>query len=541
LRLGPKPFGKDVANVGLYQALARFGRFDHIVFLVSGRLDPRAFRASLLGDKPCTAKISSANVLYSEVAARAGNLFRGSANLSSLAWQRRGIADHAYSLVGMIHTIAPPGIRDQIAAVCTAPVQPWDALICTSLSVRTGIEKMLIEWSAYLADRYDGNPQPLPQLPVIPLGVDCSSIEAAAERGDVRANVRERLGLKEKDVLVLWVGRMSFFEKAYPQPMLQAVELARQATGATIHFAMTGWFPEGAKSEEQYREAAKLYAPSVPVHFLDGQKAHVVAGMWAAGDIFLSLVDNIQETFGISPIEAMAAGLPVVVSDWDGYRSTVLDGVTGFLIPTLGPPPGDGNPIAMPHVLGLESYQVYVGTVAQYTAVHIGRAASALAHLIQDPTFRRAMGQNGRNHVRSNFDWPIIVRQLEGLFDELDDMRRRQSKAALPTPIADPVKGDPFSDFAHFASSTMSADLILRPGRLGTDEALRECTLGSLDRFASSWRLTTAECAAILDNLTRSSQLSVCDVLARFPEPKRLSVKLALMWMCKRGFVDWTD
>ncbi len=31
--------------------------------------------------------------------------------------------------------------------------------------------------------------------------------------------------------------------------------------------------------------------------------------------------------------EAMAAGLPVVVSDWDGYKDTVRDGVDGFRIP----------------------------------------------------------------------------------------------------------------------------------------------------------------------------------------------------------------
>ena len=32
----------------------------------------------------------------------------------------------------------------------------------------------------------------------------------------------------------------------------------------------------------------------------------------------------------------MAAGLPVVVSDWDGYRYTVTDGVEGFRIPYFG-------------------------------------------------------------------------------------------------------------------------------------------------------------------------------------------------------------
>ena len=52
-----------------------------------------------------------------------------------------------------------------------------------------------------------------------------------------------------------------------------------------------------------------------------------------------SLSDNMQETFGLTPIEAMAAGLPSVVSDWDGYRDTVQHREHGFRIPTLAPPP----------------------------------------------------------------------------------------------------------------------------------------------------------------------------------------------------------
>ena len=41
-----------------------------------------------------------------------------------------------------------------------------------------------------------------------------------------------------------------------------------------------------------------------------------------------------QESFGLTPIEAMAAGLPRVISDWDGYRDSVNDGEDGFLIRT---------------------------------------------------------------------------------------------------------------------------------------------------------------------------------------------------------------
>ena len=102
---------------------------------------------------------------------------------------------------------------------------------------------------------------------------------------------------------------------------------------------MAGWFPGGDIDLRRYQQAARHYAPDVSVHFLDGKNPDVVRCCWAAADIFYSLVDNPQETFGLTPVEAMAAGIPVIVSDWDGYRYTVTDGLEGFLIPTTGSHP----------------------------------------------------------------------------------------------------------------------------------------------------------------------------------------------------------
>ena len=141
--------------------------------------------------------------------------------------------------------------------------------------------------------------------------------------------------MDENDVLVLWLGRLSYFEKAYPQGMLIALQKAFLLCGRRLHFVMAGWFPGGDVDQRRYEESARSYAPDVPVHFLDGKNPEVVRCCWSAADVFLSLVDNPQETFGLAPVEAMAAGIPVVVSDWDGYRYTVSDGVEGFRIPTL--------------------------------------------------------------------------------------------------------------------------------------------------------------------------------------------------------------
>ena len=63
----------------------------------------------------------------------------------------------------------------------------------------------------------------------------------------------------------------------------------------------------------------------------------------------------------------MAAGLPVVVTDWDGFRDTVEDGVTGFRIPTLMG--GNGNPIAMRYQMGADDYNAYLRGTSQAIAM----------------------------------------------------------------------------------------------------------------------------------------------------------------------------
>ena len=82
------------------------------------------------------------------------------------------------------------------------------------------------------------------------------------------------------------------------------------------------------------------------LHLVDGRDPVVRKQAWSAADFFTSLSDNIQETFGLTPVEAMAAGLPIVITDWNGYRDTLEDGIQGIAIPTVSPPSGSGEDIA---------------------------------------------------------------------------------------------------------------------------------------------------------------------------------------------------
>jgi glycosyltransferase involved in cell wall biosynthesis len=539
LGYGANPFGKDVANLQLYRALAQHGGFEQIDVLSHAPTSAADLRQALLDGAAGGVRLTADAILNQTVSPASGALLRGQPYLHELAWlRRRGGADRAYSLLGLVHTIAPPAIRDMIGMTLTSPVQPWDAVICTSPSVRDALAQMFDEYGDFLGERCRGVRPPQPQLPIVPLGVDGEVFAARADRPEARARLRAELGLAEDDVLVLWVGRLSYYEKAFPQPMFQAVQQAQRATGGKVCFVMAGWHPAPA-DRELYEQAAKAHAPDVDVRLMDGNDAALVADLWAASDVFLSLVDNIQETFGLTPLEAMAAGRPVIVSDWDGYRYTVRDGVEGFLVPTLiGSPGGMSATIALNHVLEATAYQVYVGALAQHTAVHVGRAAEALGRLIADPELRRRMGAAGRARVREAFDWKVVARQYNGLVDELA-ARRRAAAEPVTRHRQHPVKGDPFRDFAGFATATLKLDtpLAATPGA-SAGQVLRASQV-TLDVTFPSRRASVEECARAFELIAGGRAKTVRDVLMSFPDDRRRAVELGLLWLAKYGYIDW--
>jgi glycosyltransferase involved in cell wall biosynthesis len=541
MTLKSDPFGKDVANLALFRALARYGGYEGLHVLTNRPVTVPELEAGLF-DGFTGPPVTTSLVVAQDGPARAGTLVRGQPGLSELAWMRRcAVGDHAYSLIGLIHPIAPPVMREQIAANAIAPVADWDAVVCTSPAVRDAVTNMLDNWNDYLQQRFAGNQRPRPRLPVIPLGVDGATFAGLADRPEARARMRARLGLAADDVLIIWVGRFSFFEKAFPQPMFRAVEEAAATTDARVHFAMAGWFPNPDVHRRQYEQAVQAYAPNTPIHFLDGNDQTVVGELWAAGDIFLSLVDNIQETFGLTPVEAMAAGLPVVVSDWDGYRFTVRDGVEGFLVPTLGGPAGPiGDLIVARHAAQLDTYQAYVGAIAQHTAVHVGCAAKALAELIKSSDLRHRMGTAGRRRVRDALDWSVVAQQYGRLADELGELRNATAELK-PVNRAHPVKGDPFADFAGFPTHqlTLRSRLRIRAGASVFD--LERAAKVDLDRGFAGWRGNLDEAAVVLKRLADGASLSVEQLLAYFPKDRHLAVQMSLVWLAKLGILDWLE
>ena len=533
------PFGKDVANVELFRAVLRYGDVDRVDFLTGAQVVAADLVAGLVPGEAVRAQVATTHLLDQGPPTAAGALVRGVPELTDMAWLRRQVGlENTYSLVGMVHTLAPLAMREMIAKSAVAPMQPWDALICTSPVVQASLVEMFDEWTGYLADRYGGTKQIRPHLPLLPLGVEGSAFAALADRPDVRAATREQMGVGPDDVVIIWVGRLSFFEKAFPQPMFRAAEEAAKATGGKVHFALVGWFPNPEDHRSMYEEAAAAYAPSVAVHYLNGNDAALVGAMWAAGDIFLSLVDNIQETFGITPLEAMAAGMPVVASDWDGYRFTVRDGIDGFLVRSLGGPVGAGQGMVNRHLHMGMTYQSYVGSVAQHTAINVGDAAARIGELIASPELRAKMREAGRKRIRETFDWKVVVAGLQELLAELEAIRL----AAQPEELKykrNPTKTEPFGAFARFATQVLAPGtrVSARPGVTLAD--LERTQNIRLDHFAANWRASPQDSAVMLGRLIAEGELSVRDLVAPFPNGRQQLLGMSIVWMCKLGLLDW--
>lgn len=89
----------------------------------------------------------------------------------------------------------------------------------------------------------------------------------------------------------------------------------------------------GGPLEGQLRARAR--DASVPVRIVTGADDAAVAQLMADAT---ALVYPAVEDFGLVPVEAMAAGTPVIALDEAGTKETVVDGVTGSLMPQLDAP-----------------------------------------------------------------------------------------------------------------------------------------------------------------------------------------------------------
>ena len=174
--------------------------------------------------------------------------------------------------------------------------------------------------------------------------------------------------------------------------MFRGASEAARTTGRAVHLMLAGWAAHPAVAEA-FKDGARAFAANVRTSLLDGRDPATRRNVWHAADVFVSPSDNIQETFGLAVVEAMASGLPVVASDWDGYRDLVVDGQTGFLVPTVMVEGATAAATAR-LLVGELTYDHFLAEISQATAVDMPGMAAALGRLVGDPALPKPDGRS---------------------------------------------------------------------------------------------------------------------------------------------------
>ena len=457
-----------------------------------------------------------------------GTLYYPSPVAKDLAFSRNAFNPASFSVMGVTFTLSSTGAMDQVADLVLPPFKPWDAMICISqaaLDFTTRLhDEMKTWWSAQTgATRFN-----TPQLPVIALGIDCP---AFTPKADLRDTARRALKLQSNEVAFLFSGRLSFHAKANPAPMYQALEEAAQH--ASVVCIEAGVFPNDA-IRAGFQVAQKALAPSVRFIWVDGQDEQLYKQAWQGADAFVSLSDNIQETFGLTPVEAMAAGLPVVVSDWNGYKDTVRDGIDGFRVPTILPPAGVGADLAMRHALGLDTYDFYIGRASLATVIEPTALAQACIALASQPALRASMGASGLARATQDFDWPVILQRYAQLADELNKIRLDAGPQASEPWVQ---RADPFARFGHFSTHTLAGNsmVLAQPSAQARLSDLRSLAMAN---YAFEGSLLPPETiVALLSLLEKSGSQTVNELLVAAGAATPVGVR-CLMWLWKFDLVQ---
>jgi len=151
-----------------------------------------------------------------------------------------------------------------------------------------------------------------------------------------KRDARKLLSLPQDKLILLCFARFSAHEKMDLLPLLRGFkrileECNEEASNLLLLLAGDDERYHYAQEVEKFAEALKI---ADNVRFLKNPSFVEGPLIYSAADIFISFADNFQESLGITVLEAMASGLPAIVSDWDGYKDIVLHGKTGFRVPT---------------------------------------------------------------------------------------------------------------------------------------------------------------------------------------------------------------
>lgn len=420
----------------------------------------------------------------------------------------------------VIHTISYADQEMAFIRLLLTDVHLGDAIVCTSEASRPIVRKRIEAAARLLQTDIAKERADRLQLPIVPLGVDTEFYTPADP--PAKAHARHLLNLPQDKVIIMWMGRLSSQDKADLSSLLLALrDLATE--GASVHLVIAG------EDRHYYSAILRRMCSALGITNLVSIVRNLPDGMgpvaYHAADIFAAPTDNLQETFGLTVLEAMASGLPVVAADWDGHRDTVVNGETGFLIPTMW-----GNCTErIQQLCLLDQVLLQHHVLAETVVVSQACLTQRLRELVASQPLRQRMGQAALHRVETTFCWKQVISQYEHLWLELETVAAaaRRDDSAAPAIGIMPY----YNWFRHYASTALTDDDLI---------------------IAADPQAAYPPSAAVLDSpeLQPYFDLSLAQAIIEYcaPEPRSVrtlaqqfsavttpSLTMMILWLCKHG------
>ncbi|MFW5972955.1 MAG: glycosyltransferase, partial [Bacteroidota bacterium] len=233
------------------------------------------------------------------------------------------------------------------------------------------------------------------RIRMIPCGFDPDELWPVEQ-----AAARETLGIPRTDRVVLHLGRM--VPRKGVENVIRAFALYRRSSDVPSRLLIAGGesdAPDPRLTPEigRLQQIAENEGVDGSVVFVGRRRRQELRYWYSAADVFVTT--PWYEPFGITPLESMACGTPVIGSRVGGIQYSVLDGVTGYLVP-----PNDAQALAQ-----------------------------RLETIFSDPALRRTLGRKAIERANAKFTWEGVTRQIVALYEGVLAGGRQRLMSASPS------------------------------------------------------------------------------------------------------------
>lgn len=207
---------------------------------------------------------------------------------------------------------------------------------------------------------------------------------------------RKELGIAPGEKIILQLGRM--VPRKGVDNVIRAVAALQHQVKQLKLFIVGGESdtPDPVKTPEigRLQQIAQSLGIQQQVVFTGRKTRSVLKYYYAAADIFIST--PWYEPFGITPLEAMACGTPVIGSNVGGIKYSIADQQTGFLVPPREP----------------------------------ALLAEKIKHLLSDSKLHELMCKNAVKHVKHSFTWSKVATAVHHVYTKV--VSETQKNMAVP-------------------------------------------------------------------------------------------------------------